>query len=69
MITKSYDTLPQCAKDIRINVFINEQGFQEEFDELDGISNTLSPLTAISLAQLLGFMSKTVFIISAGLPF
>lgn len=41
MITKSYDTLPQCAKDIRINVFINEQGFQEEFDELDGISNHL----------------------------
>ena len=41
MITKSYDTLPQCAKDIRINVFINEQGFKEEFDELDGISNHL----------------------------
>ena len=41
MITKKYDTLPQCAKDIRINVFINEQGFQEEFDELDGISNHL----------------------------
>ena len=41
MITKNYDTLPQCAKDIRINVFINEQGFQEEFDELDGISNHL----------------------------
>ena len=41
MITKNYDTLPQCAKDIRINVFINEQGFKEEFDELDGISNHL----------------------------
>ena len=41
MITKKYDTLPQCAKDIRINVFIKEQGFQEEFDELDGISNHL----------------------------
>ena len=41
MITKSYDTLPQCAKDIRINVFIKEQGFQEEFDKLDGISDHL----------------------------
>lgn len=27
--------LPQCAKDIRQEVFINEQGFINEFDDID----------------------------------
>jgi len=35
MITKQYSYLPEEAKDIRISVFIEEQGFKEEFDELD----------------------------------
>lgn len=30
-----YDTLPQAAADIRKTVFIDEQGFQEEFDARD----------------------------------
>lgn len=32
---KVYDCLPKEAKEIRIKVFMEEQGFQNEFDELD----------------------------------
>lgn len=31
-----YDTLPEEAVQIREEVFMREQGFQEEFDEIDG---------------------------------
>ena len=33
MNTKIFTTLPQDAKDIRIEVFMIEQGFENEFDE------------------------------------
>lgn len=33
--TKRFETLPQAAKTIRERVFMQEQGFQEEFDEQD----------------------------------
>lgn len=39
MNTKTYTTLPQEAKDIRIKVFIKEQGFEKEFDDIDQISS------------------------------
>ena len=39
MNTKTYTTLPQEAKDIRIKVFIKEQGFENEFDDIDQISS------------------------------
>lgn len=32
---KIYDQLPEEAKALRITVFVDEQGFQEEFDEAD----------------------------------
>ena len=32
---KIYEQLPQEAKDIRIKVFMEEQGFKDEFDDLD----------------------------------
>ncbi len=36
MITyKIYDKLPEEAKQIRIDVFMTEQGFKEEFDAID----------------------------------
>ncbi len=38
MIIKSYDTLPEEARYIRITVFVKEQGFKEEFDSDDNIS-------------------------------
>ena len=38
MDTKMYTTLPQEAKDIRIEVFMKEQGFENEFDDIDNIS-------------------------------
>lgn len=39
MNTKTYTTLPQEAKDIRIKVFIKEQGFENEFDDIDQIGS------------------------------
>ena len=30
-----HPTLPQAARDIRQQVFVEEQGFQEEFDQID----------------------------------
>lgn len=35
MQAKVYDYLPQEAIDIRTEVFINEQGFHDEFDDID----------------------------------
>ena len=35
---KIYDQLPQEAKEIRIKVFMEEQGFKNEFDEYDETS-------------------------------
>lgn len=39
MNTKIFTTFPQEAKDIRIEVFVKEQGFKNEFDEIDTISH------------------------------
>ena len=36
-----YNTLPQQAIDIRNEVFVDEQGFQEEFDTADNIATHL----------------------------
>lgn len=36
-----YDALPETAADIRRAVFMDEQGFQREFDELDARSHHL----------------------------
>ncbi|AVK47455.1 GCN5 family acetyltransferase [Clostridium sp. MF28] len=38
MIIKEYNYLPEEAKKIRVEVFVKEQGFVEEFDEIDGIA-------------------------------
>lgn len=38
---KKFDTLPNDAKEIRKAVFVEEQGFQNEFDEIDNISTHL----------------------------
>lgn len=38
MDIKVFDILPQVAKDIRIAVFVDEQGFQDEFDSDDNAS-------------------------------
>ena len=36
MEIKKYDYMPEEARNIRQKVFVEEQGFQEEFDEIDG---------------------------------
>lgn len=41
MLIKKYDYFPEEAKNIRTNVFINEQGFQIDFDEIDDIAEHL----------------------------
>ena len=33
METKIYNQLPNEAKEIRLEVFVKEQGFEEEFDD------------------------------------
>ncbi len=38
MDIRIYNVLPQTAKNIRISVFLDEQGFKEEFDDIDGIA-------------------------------
>ena len=38
---KIYDQLPQEAKEIRIKVFMEEQGFKDEFDDLDEVCKHL----------------------------
>ena len=39
MYTKIFTTLPQEAKNIRIEVFMKEQGFENEFDDIYTISH------------------------------
>ncbi len=38
MVIKTFDYLPDDAKYIREEVFMREQGFENEFDEIDGIA-------------------------------
>lgn len=38
METAIYKSIPNCAKEVRQKVFINEQGFQNEFDDIDDIA-------------------------------
>lgn len=35
MRAQIFTSLPDCAKEIRVRVFMDEQGFQNEFDDLD----------------------------------
>lgn len=41
MDIKNYNALPDEARYIRMTVFVEEQGFNEEFDTIDGISTHL----------------------------
>jgi len=41
MEIKKYETLPDEAKEIRTKIFIEEQGFKNEFDDLDSHINHL----------------------------
>lgn len=34
-LTETYGTLPDGAREVRITVFVEEQGFEEEFDTVD----------------------------------
>lgn len=41
MFIKLYDEIPEEAKTIREAVFIKEQGFKDEFDEIDDIAKII----------------------------
>ena len=41
MDIKIYDTLPEEAVRIRKTVFVEEQGFQDEFDKIDSYARHL----------------------------
>ena len=41
MRIETFSMLPEAAKQIRITVFMQEQGFTEEFDDLDGVATHL----------------------------
>lgn len=41
MIVKEYDYLPEDAIKIRNEVFVKEQGFNNEFDDIDNIAKHL----------------------------
>ena len=41
MIIKVFDTLPKDALDLRIKVFVEEQGFVDEVDEFDSVATHL----------------------------
>ena len=41
MYVKTYDYLPEDAKKIRLEVFVEEQGFQNELDDTDNIATHL----------------------------
>ena len=41
MKTMVYDKLPKEAREIRETVFVKEQGFHDEFDELDAAAKHL----------------------------
>jgi predicted GNAT family N-acyltransferase len=41
MIIKEFNYLPEEARKIRSEVFVKEQGFVEEFDEIDGIAKNI----------------------------
>lgn len=38
MIIRKYEYLPEEAKEIRTQVFMKEQGFKDEFDEVDNMA-------------------------------
>ena len=40
-VIKVYNTLPQEALDLRIKVFVDEQGFVDEVDEFDSVATHL----------------------------
>ena len=48
VIFETFDCLPQEAKDIRTEVFVKEQGFETEFDEIDD-----------SALHIVGYVGKT----------
>ena len=48
---KIYDQLPQEAKEIRIKVFMEEQGFKDEFDDLDEVCKHFDHQKAIGTCR------------------
>ena len=54
METKIYNQLPDEAKEIRLEVFVKEQGFEEEFDDIDETAASCC-LTAVTPSESAAF--------------
>ena len=66
MNTKIFTSLPQDAKDIRIEVFINEQGFENEFDEIDTISHHIVAFDEENPSEHADSSKKTIITLLEG---
>ena len=52
MEIKIYNQLPDEAKEIRLEVFVKEQGFEEEFDDIDETAAHIVLFDAVSYTHL-----------------
>lgn len=66
MNTKIFTTLPQDAKDIRIEVFMKEQGFENEFDEIDTISHHIVAFDEENPSEHADSSKKTIITLLEG---
>lgn len=66
MNTKIFTSLPQDAKDIRIEVFMNEQGFENEFDEIDTISHHIVAFDEENPSEHADSSKKTIITLLEG---
>ena len=55
METKIYNQLPDEAKEIRLEVFLKEQGFEEEFDDIAKRLRISCCLTAVTPSESAAF--------------
>ena len=65
LTTRIFTSLPDEAKDIRKTVFMQEQGFSEEFDHIDAYArHVLSYLDGVPVAACRYFNSGSEYVIS-----
>ena len=60
--TETFYALPKAAKQIRVTVFMQEQGFTEEFDTLDGVATHLVAFSGKTIIATLPSNSNSIFL-------
>ena len=71
MRVEIFQTLPKCAAEIRQKVFVEEQGFQNEFDNIDlnAVHFVLFDDSDVLIGTCRVFKDKIIYIFSADLRF